>query len=160
MAILKVYLIKRFILSDVQISVKLFAKLTVFDAERRRPNTYKCGTFYMKNRKKKVRIPRVLRVLNGCEVEVDRFGSFWKRIWFIFSSMRFRCWKNHTAPAPAPPPAPPKESDSTGCTSRQRGVRACDHDPAITIVWGVRGASELFIWCEGWCEGAAVSRWK
>jgi hypothetical protein len=48
------------------------------------------------------------------------------------------CW--HTsAPVPALPPAPPKESDSTGCTPRQRHVRACDPDPTITIVWGVRG---------------------
>ena len=88
-AILKVYLIKRFIFSGQQISVKLFTKLPDFDAGRRRPNTCKCGTFYMKNRKKKVRIPRVLRVFNGCEVEVDRFGSFWKRIWFIFSRLSF-----------------------------------------------------------------------
>ena len=29
----------------------------------------------MKNRKKKVRIPRVLRVFNGCEVEVDRSSA-------------------------------------------------------------------------------------
>ena len=116
-AILKVYLIKRFILSDVQISVKLFAKLTVFDADRRRPNTCKCGTFYMKNRKKKVRIPRVLRVFNGCEGEVDRFGSFWKRMWFIFSSMRFRYWENRAASRPPPFPCwcCPRASSASRC---------------------------------------------
>ena len=71
----------------------------------------------------------------------QRFGSFWKRMWFIFSSMRFHRWKNHAASRPRRPPAPPKESDSTGCTPRQHGVRSGDHDPTITIVWGGAGGA-------------------